>query len=376
MPEPFKNFFNADLVAAMAEHLARQSPQFDAGLFSKRALDGLDALELKQRSNHITDALSASLPGDFRAACAILVGALHPEDDVDLSELSSDARGLRGWAVLPMAEFVARGGLDDFDHSMDVLKEMTKRMSAEFAVRPFIAADTKRAMRHVSRWAKDGNYHVRRLASEGTRPRLPWGMRLNVFVADPSPILPVLETLRDDPQDYVRRSVANSLNDIAKDHPDLVARIAGNWLTGNPGKNRERLVRHACRSLIKAGHRPTLGTLGYGPAQVALDGLSLDRDTVHMGETLRISADIRSTATSEQEVIVDYVVHHRKANGSTSPKVFKWKTLRLAAGERMVFEKKHSLRAVTTRTYYGGRHVVEIQANGQRLGERAFTLVV
>ena len=376
MPEPFKNFFNPDLIEAMAEHLARQSTRFDAPRFREHALNGLDALELKQRSNHITDALCISLPDDFRSACAILTGALHPEDDVDLSELTTDARGIRGWAVMPMADFVARNGLDDFDHSMGVLKEMTKRMSAEFAVRPFIAADAGRAMRHVERWAHNGNYHVRRLASEGSRPRLPWGLRLNEFVADPKPILPVLEALRDDPEEYVRRSVANSLNDIAKDHPDLVAGIAREWLSGDPGKERRRLVRHACRSLVKAGHRPTLDALGYGQASVALDRFSIDRDTIRVGEAVRIKAELRSTAKSEQDLIVDYVVHHRKANGSTSPKVFKWKALRLAAGESLVLEKSHSMRPVTTRTYYGGRHLVAIQANGQRLGEQAFTLVL
>ncbi|MDA4844297.1 DNA alkylation repair protein [Hoeflea poritis] len=376
MPEPFKNFFNPELIKAMAGHLARQSTRFDAPRFREHALNGLDALELKQRSNQITDALCISLPDDFRSACSILVNALHPEDDVDLSELTTDARGLRGWAIMPMADFVARKGLDDFDHGMDVLKEMTKRMSAEFAVRPFIAADAERAMRHVKRWARDPNYHVRRLASEGSRPRLPWGLRLNEFVADPEPILPVLETLRDDPEEYVRRSVANSLNDIAKDHPDLVAEIAGDWLSGDPGKERQRLVRHACRSLIKAGHRPTLKALGYGQASVALENLSINNETIRVGEALRIRAELRSTATSDQDLIVDYVVHHRKANGGTSPKVFKWKAVRLAAGESLVLEKSHSMRPVTTRTYYGGQHVIEIQANGKRLGEQAFTLVL
>ncbi|WP_419910815.1 DNA alkylation repair protein [Hoeflea sp.] len=374
MPEPFKNFFNAELIAAMAGHLAQQSENFDAKSFKKHALDGLDDLELKQRSSQITDALCGALPEDFKSACATLTGALHPEDDVDLSELTTDTHGLRGWAVLPMADFVSRKGMDDFDHSLDVLKEMTKRMSAEFAVRPFIAADPERAMRHVKLWASDKNYHVRRLASEGIRPRLPWGMRLNNFVDDPGPILPVLEMLKDDPQEYVRRSVANNLNDIAKDHPDLVAEIAGKWLAGGPDKNRQRLVRHACRSLVKAGHRPTLQALGYGAAEVTLERFSLDRDAVRLGETVLISADIRSTSTSDQDVIVDYVVHHQKANGKTSPKVFKWKTLRLAAGEQTIMEKKHPMRPVTTRTYHPGQHAIEIQANGQSLGKRDFRL--
>lgn len=376
MPEPFKNVFNAGLIEAMGRHFARQSSAFDSQLFAKTATDGLDQLEFKQRSDHITDALERFLPEDFRAACAILSGALHPQDDVDLSDQTTDDEGIRGWGILPMTEYVARKGLDDFDFSLDVLKDMTKRSTAEFAVRPFLAADPERAMHHVRQWARDDNYHVRRLASEGSRPRLPWGMRLNVFVDDPSPILPVLETLRDDKEDYVRRSVANNLNDIAKDHPDLVADIAGKWLSGNPDKNRERLVRHACRSLIKAGHRPTLKALGYGPPAVTLEALNLDRDTVQFGETLQISADLKSTHDDIQDLIVDYVVHHQKANGQTTPKVFKWATLRLAGGEKRQLEKSHVFKPITTRVYYSGEHVIEIQANGQSLGQRAFTLVM
>ena len=376
MAEPFKNVFNPDMIDAMGQHFGRQSGAFDAERFSRAATKGLDALEFKQRSDQIADALELCLPNDFRSACGILTGALHLEDDVDLSDQTTDAHGIRGWGIIPMTEYVARAGLSDFDFSMDVLKEMTKRSSAEFAVRPFLKADPVRAMRHVIAWSEDDNYHVRRLASEGIRPRLPWGMRLNAFVEDPSPILPVLKNLRDDEKEYVRRSVANNLNDIAKDHPDIVARIARDWLAGNPGRNRERLVRHACRSLIKAGHRATLEALGYGPPEVMLSSLELDRDTIDFGETLRISAELVSTSNKPQDLVIDYVVHHQKANGKTTPKVFKWATLRLKGGEQKRLEKTHALRPITTRVYYSGRHVIELQANGQRLGQCAFTLVM
>ncbi|MCP4316161.1 MAG: DNA alkylation repair protein [Hyphomicrobiales bacterium] len=376
MAEPFKNVFNPDLIAAMGRHFAMQSPDFDADRFAALATGGLEALEFKQRSNQIVDALEACLPNDFRSASGILTGALHPEDDVDLSDQTVDEHGIRGWGIIPMSDYVARAGLDDFDFSMDVLKEMTKRSSAEFAVRPFLKADPDRAMRHVLKWSRDSNFHVRRLASEGIRPRLPWGMRLGMFVDDPSPVLPVLENLRDDPEEFVRRSVANNLNDIAKDHPDIVSGIARNWLAGDPGRNRGRLVRHACRTLIKSGHRPTLEALGYGPPAVTLEALDLDRDTVQFGDAIRFSADIRSASDDAQELVVDYVVHHQKANGTTTPKVFKWTTMRLAGGENKRLEKKHAFRPITTRVYYGGQHIIEIQANGQSLGQRAFTLVM
>lgn len=376
MAEPFKNVFNRDLIKAMGQHFAGQSAHFETDRFVRTATRGLNVLEFKQRSEHIVDALETCLPDDFRSACAILTGALHTEDDVDLSDQTTDTRGIRGWGIVPMAAYVARLGLADFDFSLQVLKEMTKRSSSEFAVRPFLKADPERAMRHVVEWSRDGNYHVRRLASEGARPRLPWGMRLHGFVEDPSPLLPILETLRDDSQEYVRRSVANNLNDIAKDHPDLVAGIARNWLAGAPGRDRKRLVRHACRTLIKAGHRPTLEALGYGPPAVALGALELDSDTIALGETLEISADLVSTGNKPQAMIVDYVIHHRKANGQTTPKVFKWTTFQLAAGETRRLARKHAFRPITTRVYHGGEHRIEIQANGQSLGERAFTLLM
>ena len=376
MAEPFKNVFNPDLIKAMGHHFSNQSDTFDANRFARTASRGLEALEFKQRSEHIVDALETCLPDDFRSACAILTGALHPEDDVDLSDQTVDERGIRGWAIIPMAEYVARRGLDDFDHAMSVLKALTKRSSSEFAVRPFLKADPERAMRHVVKWSHDGNHHVRRLASEGIRPRLPWGMRLHGFVEDPSPVLPVLNTLRDDGHEYVRRSVANNLNDIAKDHPDLVAGVARDWLAGNPGRDRERLVRHACRTLIKAGHGPTLEALGYGPPAVTLEAFDLDRETIQFGETMQFSADLVSTGREPQDMIIDYVIHHQKANGQTSPKVFKWTTFRLAAGETRKLVRKHAFRPITTRVYHGGEHRIEIQANVLSLGQRAFCLVM
>ena len=376
MPEPFKNFFNPSMIAEMGAHLRDRDPDFDADRFVALATDGLDRLELKQRSNHILAALEQTLPDDFAAATELMLSTLHPDDGVDLSGQSMDERGVRGWAVMPMADYVARHGLQKLDFSMDALREMTKRASSEFAVRPFLADDPDRALGHVSQWARDDSYHVRRLASEGTRPRLPWGMRLPAFIADPSPILPILETLKDDPEDYVRRSVANNLNDIAKDHPDLVASIACDWLAGSPGKDRQRLVRHACRTLIKAGHRPTLTALGYGDPHVRLRRFGLSADRVQFGESLVISIELGSTSDDEQQLVVDYVVHHRKANGSTSPKVFKWRTLRLAGSDTVSLEKRHAFRPITTRSYNAGTHAVEIQVNGLSLGRAEFELVL
>lgn len=374
MPEPFKTLFDRPLIAAMGAALAARDPRFDRAGFVAMAGDGLDELELKARSAQITRALEAHLPEDFASACALLVSALHPEADAAGPVLSrSDDDGLRGWAIMPMADFVAARGLADFDRSMAALAAMTSRFSAEFAVRAFLDADPERGMDWMRRWAVDPNPHVRRLASEGCRTRLPWGRRLRGFVADPTPVLDLLERLKDDPSDYVRRSVANNLNDIAKDHPDRAATVAARWLVG-ASPERRRLARHALRGLVKAGHPGALAALGLGPAPVSLESLTILTPEVRFGTALEFTATLRLDGPGPREIALDYVLHHRKANGGTSPKVFKWKTLTLAPDTPTPLARRHPMRPITTRVYYDGLHRLEIVANGALLGGGDFTL--
>ncbi len=375
MPEPFKNFFNPKMVALMASHLRRVWSDFDEAAFVKMATRGFVDLELKERSEQIKQALAAQLPKKFSDAAAVLIDSLHPDDDIDLSGTSMDEQGIRGWAILPMTQYVGERGIDDFDLGMTVQKELTKRFSSEFGIRYFILADKKRALATLSKWTGDKNYHVRRLVSESTRPRLPWAMQLPAFIKDPKPLLPILTKLKDDDQEYVRRSVANNLNDIAKDHPDIVAEIAGEWLK-NVSPEREKLVRHACRTLIKQGHKPTLSALGYKKPKVSLPELEILTPIVIFGDALKFKIGLQSKSTSKQNLILDYIIHHRKANGKTTPKVFKWKTLNLKPKEFQMVERKHALKPITTRKYYGGTHRLEIIANGESLGLSEFELIM
>lgn len=370
--EALKHLFSSELIAAIGAHLSARDGSFDRAGFEAMAGAGLEGLELKARSAQITRALDAHLPAAFTAACELMLATLHPETGGVSDVAASDARGLRGWAVMPMADVVAARGGDDFDRAMGVLAEMTKRFSAEFAVRPLIAADPGRALRWLTAWAEDANPHVRRLASEGSRPRLPWGLRLKTFVADPRPLLPILASLRDDPSETVRRSVANSLNDIAKDHPDLVAEIARDWLT-EASPERARLVRHAVRSLVKQGHPATLTALGY--AEAAIDvRLTIGSPVVGFGGALSFLIELRETAGMPQRLVVDYAVHHRRANGTTSPKVFKWTTLELAPHAALRLERRHPIRPITTRRYYDGLQRLEILVNGAPLAAADFSL--
>ena len=270
--EPFKNVFNPEMIAFMAQHLESAAPGFDGGHFCKLAAKGLAKNELKQRSQQITAALESTLPSDFQKACALMLAALAPESADTEFQPEIDQTGIRGWALMPMADYVARHGQGDAEFGLEVLREFTKRFSSEFAVRPFLQASPETALAQIKVWTRDPSVHVRRLASEGTRPRLPWGIRLTAFDADPKPLLPILEALKDDPAEYVRRSVANNLNDIAKVHPDLVAGIAKKWLK-DATPERKRLVRHACRTLIKQGHPATLAAFGYTEPELEINCL-------------------------------------------------------------------------------------------------------
>jgi 3-methyladenine DNA glycosylase AlkC len=370
--EPFKNVFDRALIEALAALLVARQPDFPAAAFTRAAAQGLEALELKGRAAQIAAALSASLPRPFPRAAALLCEILGPvTDGIGWGEHLRD--GATGWAVLPLTEVIARDGLDDFDTSLAALREMTRRFSSEFAVRPFLARDQARALALMSPWINDPCHHVRRLVSEGTRPRLPWGLQLKALRRDPSPVLPLLTALRDDPSEYVRRSVANHLNDLSKDHPALVAQLTRDWLRDAPPE-RVRLLRHACRGLIKAGDAATLTSFGYEKPQIALEGLEVLTPEVTLGGALRFVARLRSGSEEAQALVVDYVVHHRKANGGDSPKVFKWTKASLGGGALWSAQRNHPMRPITTRRYYEGEHRVNLLVNGERLGEVAFAL--
>ena len=364
MAEPFKTSLNAALIAEAGAHLQRVWPRFDLSRFLAIAGADLDALELKQRAMQITDALQATLPAVFAEAADIIEAALAPPyEGEDLGSLRMAQAGLAGWIVWPLGEFVARNGIDEPERALQALHALTQRFSAEFAVRPFIARHPALTFATLQRWTRDPSHHVRRLASEGSRPRLPWGMQLRALVADPSPTLPILLALQDDPSAYVRRSVANHLNDIAKDHPDIVAA----WLQAHlPGasKEREALLRHASRTLVKRGDPAILQAWGVGASLVGAATLVVAPDIVAFGGDVELQLTLRSTAASAQSLVVDYAVHHVKANGSTSAKVFKGWTMTLAPGEQRALRKAHSFRPISTRRYYPGQHAVDLLVNG------------
>ena len=279
---------------------------------------------------------------------------------------------LRGFAAWPVFQLIETHGLQAFDDSLAALAKITHLFSAEFAVRPYIATDPKRAFRILSRWTGDGSEHVRRLASEGSRPRLPWGMRLNALVRDPEPCAVILEALKDDESLFVRRSVANHLNDITKDHPEWVLQRLESWDLDKP--DLAWIARHACRTLIKRGHPRALKLFGFGQKAAITATMQLSSRSLCLGERLGIEVELVSTATRQQRLAVDYVIHYVKARGAAFEKVFKWTELDLPARATVVLTKTQVIRDFTTRKHHAGHHVVELQINGQRVAHAGFDL--
>ena len=371
--EPFKESLNANVVRQLAQIFARVYSDFDEQRFCKEATKGLQKLELKERARHIMCALDVRLPEDFGAFSEIILASLHPSEDPGGEGAEFGPEGVMGFAAWPVTDLVTERGIARPDEALALLKQVTKRFSAEFAVRPFLDQHTELTLQVFASWIGDENRHVRRLVSEGSRPRLPWGMQLKKFVLDPAKILPLLELLKDDEEEYVRRSVANSLNDIAKDHPDLVVEIARDWLV-RPDKNRTRLVKHACRTLLKRGHQGALEAFGYGAISGLKCDLKINTPSVKYGASLGFEADFYAREGA-RKMMVDYAIHFMKANGKTAPKVFKWKDISLD-DRQLSAVRNHAIKPITTRKYYAGEHVLEIFVNGISVATAPFVLTM
>jgi 3-methyladenine DNA glycosylase AlkC len=357
-PAAFKEWFNAERYRALAEQLRALEPRFDHAGFLKLTLDGLAGRSLMQRMNQAAIAVDAALPGTYREKLTVL-RALAPRIE-------------HGFVTIFLPDFVARFGLDDFDASLDALRFFTRFGSSEFGIRPFIERDPARALAVMLSWARTGDEHERRLASEGCRPRLPWGRRLPALVRDPAPLRPVLETLRDDPALYVRKSVANNLNDIAKDHPDWTLDVISSWDLDQP--HAAWIAKRAARTLIKRGHPRALRLFGIGAAPKVDATLTITPRRIKLGDAITLAMSLTSTNGRTQKLAVDYLVHYVKARGSTSAKVFKWTELDVGPRATVALTKRQTIRDFTTRRHHAGRHRVELQVNGRILAEAVFEL--
>lgn len=359
-PFLLKDFFNPDTIGIVADAIAEAHPEFDRRRFLQAIFDeSWQDRELKQRMRHAATVLRDFLPDDY-------------EEALEIVRRASPATESAGFAAMVLSDFVEAFGIHHLEHSLAALRNLTMVVSAEFAVRPFLDRYPEETLACLRGWANDTDWRVRRLASEGSRPRLPWGMALKRLQADPSPIIPILAALRHDESADVRRSVANSLNDISKDHQDLVVDLLTEWQDGT--QSISEITKHALRTLLKQGHPRALDLLGYQPgADVVIEDLAIEPDPVAIGQKTTVTFRVRSTGTTAQPIMVDGVVTYARPKGTAS-KVFKWKTLELAPGEAVLVRRSLSLQQMSTRRIHPGRHSVEIQVNGARLARATFSV--
>ena len=359
MPEPLKNHFGAEIPERIAGMIARVHPAFDHPGFVAAALEGYEELDLLPRGWQIAHTLHRFLPADYPTAAKILLASLGPRLD------DTEGQGMAPFLYLPHVFFVAEYGLDHFEISMHAQYELTQRFSAEFSIRPYLEKHPAATLARLRLWATDPSPHVRRLVSEGTRPRLPWAPRLRQFQRDPAPVLELLELLKDDPALYVRRSVANNLNDIGKDHPALLVDTTRRWLEG-ASEERRWLVHHALRSALKRAERGALEVIGVGAtATVEIGKVRITPQHARFGGAVEIAFELGNIGPTRQRLLVDFTIHFVKARGKTGAKVFKLKTIELGPRQTMVLSKRVSLAEMSTRKHYPGRHQVDVVINGE-----------
>ena len=358
MAERLKDiFFTNESMGAFADTIKKAYPDFNKKKFLDLIFDGtFKAKEFMERSKHTTHCLYEILPKSYKKALDILITA---------------APLVKGAESLSLPDYVATYGMENWDLSIPGLGHITKYITAELAIRLFLDKDPEKVMVFMVKWAGDKNDNLRRLSSEGCRPRLPWAMALPKFKKDPRPILPILEKLKNDKSENVRRSVANNLNDISKDNPKITLNICQKWY----GKSAEtdKIVKHACRTLLKAGDKQALMIFGYSnPSAMDVSNFKLDKNKIKIGENLNFSFDL--TLKTKGKVRLEYAVFYVKANNKLSKKVFKITENDYRPGTHS-FSKKQFFGDMSTRKHYPGTHSISIIINGTEKEKASFELI-
>lgn len=367
MAEPLKNMYDQQFLIQFGRTIKKSYSLFATEDFTENVMAGdWEELALKARIRKITLVLGQYLPQDYEKAIKILF---------TVNESCS------GFPYLILPDFVEVYGQGDghWDLSMQALEKFTPHSTAEFAVRPFIIRDPERMMKQLFIWSTSDNEHVRRLASEGCRPRLPWGQALNVFKNNPSPILPILEQLKADPSLFVRKSVANNLNDIAKDHPNLVIDIARRWLGHDPFT--DWIVRHACRTLIRAANPEVLALFGYaehvegeGQSLVTHAVLSVQPSVIRIGESSELQYELTVKDGESVRIRVEYGIDFVKSNGKVSRKKFLLSDKTVVGGSHLQGARQHRWADLTTRRHYPGKHNIVLLVNGREVSHTELLL--
>jgi len=355
--EPLKNIYNTLFLKKLAQAIKTEYIDFHEHEFIELVVqDDWEELALKERMRRITISLHKKIPLEYKEVLFCFY------------KVAPKFTGLAG-IIFP--DYVEVYGRECWEESMAALEYFTKYSTSEFAVRPYLVLDQMKMMNQMQTWAKSENEHVRRLASEGCRPRLPWGMMVPALKKDPTPVLPILELLKEDGALYVRKSVANNINDISKTHPNLVMEMAERWYGENNQTN--WIVKHACRTLLKKGNIRALRLFGYEESgEVVISDFVCKEQVLAIGENLSFSFQVTSAST--KKVRIEYSIDYVKARGTRSRKMFHLSETILQQGEKRRYEKTHAFKDLTTRKHYAGMHTLAIFVNGEKKAEVDFDL--
>jgi len=365
MAVALKDLYSTEFYRKFSTVLTNILPNFEEQTFTKLIFDAnWQNKELKARMYHTAEVLHRFLATDFEKAGEQIIQIVDNLRKENLTEYSLE------YMFLP--DYVEKYGIQYFDVSVKVFQHITTFTSCEFAVRPFLIQYPEKMLSQMILWSKHSNHHVRRLASEGSRPRLPWAIALPVYKKNPQEILPILENLKEDSSEYVRRSVANNLNDIAKDNPQILIEIAKRWK--NQSKETDSIVKHACRTLFKQGNSEILALYKLDSKSISMNDFALKNHTVAIGEYLEFSFLIKNISSETQNIRLEYAIYYLLNNGKHFKKVFKISERKLNPSEENKIAKKQSFKPISTRKYYTGLHKVSAIINGEEKGVLEFEL--
>ena len=368
MAELLKNVYSVSFFEKLTTSIEEVLPAFDKQEFVENIFaNGWEEKELKERMRHVTLTLNKYLTDDFDKDVEFLLELIPI--------LKRIGFGSDHLAFIFLPDYIEVYGVDYYERSVSAMEEITQFITCEFAVRPFFLKYHEQMTQQMLQWSLHENLHVRRLASEGIRPRLPWAMAVPILKTNPEPIFPILENLKDDSSEYVRRSVANNLNDISKDHQKEVITLIKKW--NKDTKERQKLIKHAARTLLKQGNKEVMSLFGFGAVDlIQINNLTVKTPLVRVGEYMEFEFELINNNESDSKIRLEYAIYFLKANGTWSKKVFKISEKNYPANSNTIVNKKQSFKPITTRRYYEGKHEVSVIINGVEFQKLAFQIKI
>ncbi|MDW8850630.1 DNA alkylation repair protein [Flavobacterium sp. MMLR14_040] len=361
-----KDIYSVTFYEKFGQTVAEVHSTFDKQKFIETIYKGDFAQkEWKERMKHTTVVLHQFMPQNFPEAVSLI--------DKIIENLKKNNFTDGNLAFIFFADYIETYGLDDFKTSAKAFVSITQFISCEFAVRPFILKYQEKMIDEMVKWSLHKNHHVRRLASEGSRPRLPWAMAIPFLKKDPTSILPILENLKNDPSEYVRRSVANNLNDIVKDNPEIVLEIASKWR--GISKETDAIIKHGCRTLLKQGHPKILSHYGLESTNIELSNFEIKTPVVKVGDFLQFQFHLNNKNNEDKIIRLEYAVHYKKSKGHLAKKVFKISEKIYQPNQLTKIERKQSFKLITTRVFHTGMHQLSIIINGTESEALEFELI-